>query len=118
MGHRRFWNDALPDVMGAFRTERNHCSLAEPRSVLLARQARARGGLCHRDPPIGTTIRRMQNCRRTVSIPQILLHSGHQHPEDDDIVLAQDVELAYTRSYGSLRVRFDCIRPFADSISW
>jgi len=41
----------------------------------------------------------------------------HQHPEGDNIVLAHDVERAFTRNYGDLRVRFDGIRSFADSIS-
>jgi len=39
------------------------------------------------------------------------------HPEGDNIVLAHDVERAFTRNYGDLRVRFDGIRSFADSIS-
>jgi hypothetical protein len=41
----------------------------------------------------------------------------HQHPEGDNIVLAHDVERAFTRNYGDLRVRVDGIRSFADSIS-
>src|SRR6266436_2715801 len=41
----------------------------------------------------------------------------HQHPEGDNIVLAHDVERAFTRNYGDLRVHFDGIRSFADSIS-
>jgi len=40
-----------------------------------------------------------------------------KHPEGDNIVLAHDVERAFTRNYGDLRVRFDGIRSFADSIS-
>jgi predicted AAA+ superfamily ATPase len=41
----------------------------------------------------------------------------HQHPEGENLVLAHDVERAFTRSYGDLRVRFDNLRSFADSIS-
>lgn len=40
-----------------------------------------------------------------------------QHPEGENLVLARDVERTFTRNYGALKVRFDTIRSFADSIS-
>jgi predicted AAA+ superfamily ATPase len=40
-----------------------------------------------------------------------------QHPEGENLVLARDVERTFTRSYGALKIRFDTIRSFADSIS-
>ena len=46
-----------------------------------------------------------------------LIAFRYQHPEGDNLVLAHDVERAFTRSYGDLRVRFDGIRSFADSLS-
>jgi predicted AAA+ superfamily ATPase len=49
--------------------------------------------------------------------PTNLVAFRHQHPEGDNIVLAHDVERAFTRNYGDLRVRFDSVRSFADSIS-
>jgi len=49
--------------------------------------------------------------------PTNLVAFRYQHPEGDNLVLAHDVERAFTRSYGDLRVRFDGIRSFADSIS-
>jgi predicted AAA+ superfamily ATPase len=49
--------------------------------------------------------------------PTNLVAFRHQHPEGDNIVLAHDVERAFTRNYGDLRVRFDGIRSFADSVS-
>ncbi len=49
--------------------------------------------------------------------PTNLLAFRYQHPEGDNLVLAHDVERAFTRSYGDLRVRFDGIRSFADSFS-
>ena len=55
--------------------------------------------------------------RETISIPQISLHSGTNIRRGDNLVLAHDVERAFTRSHGNLRVRFDGIRSFADSIS-
>jgi hypothetical protein len=41
----------------------------------------------------------------------------NQHPEGENLVLAQDVERTFTRTYGTLKIRFDNIRSFADSIS-
>ncbi len=49
--------------------------------------------------------------------PTNLVAFRYQHPEGDNLVLARDVERAFTRSYGDLRVRFDGLRSFADSIS-
>ena len=49
--------------------------------------------------------------------PTNLIAFRYQHPEGDNLVLAHDVERAFTRSYGDLRVRFDGIRSFADSLS-
>ncbi|OLE14313.1 MAG: hypothetical protein AUG89_02460 [Acidobacteria bacterium 13_1_20CM_4_56_7] len=49
--------------------------------------------------------------------PTNLVAFRYQHPEGDNLVLAHDVERAFTRSYGDLRVRFDGIRSFADSLS-
>jgi predicted AAA+ superfamily ATPase len=49
--------------------------------------------------------------------PTNLVAFRHQHSEGDNIVLAHDVERAFIRNYGDLRVRFDGIRSFADSIS-
>src|SRR5215831_5205156 len=40
-----------------------------------------------------------------------------QHPEGENLVLAHDVERTFTRSYGALKIHFDGIRSFADSIS-
>jgi uncharacterized protein len=41
----------------------------------------------------------------------------HQHPEGINLVLAHDVERAFTQSYRGLNVRFESLRSFADSIS-
>jgi hypothetical protein len=41
----------------------------------------------------------------------------HQHPEGNNLVLAHDVERAFTQRYGNLNVRFQSLRSFADSIS-
>ena len=49
--------------------------------------------------------------------PTNLIAFRYQHPEGENFVLAHDVERAFTRSYGDLRVRFDGLRSFADSIS-
>ena len=49
--------------------------------------------------------------------PTNLVAFRYQHPEGDNLVLAHDVERAFTRSYGDLKVRFDGFRSFADSIS-
>jgi predicted AAA+ superfamily ATPase len=49
--------------------------------------------------------------------PTNLVAFRHQHSEGDNIVLAHDVKRAFIRNYGDLRVRFDGIRSFADSIS-
>jgi len=73
----------------------NYGALAEPGSVLLARQARARGGLCHRDPPKETSSHRVQMGPHTISIPQISLHSGTNIRKATTLVLAHDVERAF-----------------------
>jgi hypothetical protein len=49
--------------------------------------------------------------------PTNLLAFRYQHPEGDNLVVAHDVERVFTRSDGDLRVRFDGIRSFADSLS-
>jgi uncharacterized protein len=40
----------------------------------------------------------------------------NQHPEGKNVVIAQDVDRAYTRRCGKLTVRFEGLRGFADSI--
>jgi predicted AAA+ superfamily ATPase len=40
----------------------------------------------------------------------------HQHPDGNNLVLAHDVERAFTQNYGKLKVRFESLRSFADSI--
>jgi uncharacterized protein len=40
-----------------------------------------------------------------------------QHPEGENIVVAQDVGRAFSRTFGDLRVRFDSLDAFADSVS-
>jgi len=49
--------------------------------------------------------------------PTNLVAFRHQHPQGANIVLAHDAERAFIRNYGDLRVRFDGLRSFADSIS-
>jgi hypothetical protein len=49
--------------------------------------------------------------------PTNLMAFRYQHPEGENLVLAHDMECAFARKYGDLRVRFDGIRSFADSIS-
>jgi len=49
--------------------------------------------------------------------PNNLQAFRHQHPEGNNLVLAHDVERAFTQSYGDLNVRFQSLRSFADSIS-
>jgi uncharacterized protein len=41
----------------------------------------------------------------------------HQHPEGDNLVLAHDVERTFTHTYGGLKVRFEALRSFANSVS-
>jgi uncharacterized protein len=41
-----------------------------------------------------------------------------QHPEGHNLVLAHDVERAFTQKYGNLSVRFQNLRSFADSVSF
>lgn len=50
--------------------------------------------------------------------PKNLQAFRHQHPEGNNLVLAHDVERAFTQSYGDLNVRFQSLRSFADSISF
>ena len=40
-----------------------------------------------------------------------------QHPQGENVVLAADVKKAYQSSYGTLRVRFEPLGPFADGLS-
>ncbi len=49
--------------------------------------------------------------------PTNVMAFRHQHPQGENVVLAHDVERAFTRSLGSLRVRFESLRSFANSIS-
>jgi predicted AAA+ superfamily ATPase len=49
--------------------------------------------------------------------PKNLQAFRHQHPEGDNFVLAHDVERPFTQSYKTLKVRFETLRSFADSIS-
>jgi len=39
-----------------------------------------------------------------------------QHPEGENVVVAQDVGRAFTRSFGDLRVRFESLNAFADAV--
>jgi predicted AAA+ superfamily ATPase len=41
----------------------------------------------------------------------------HQHPGGNNLVLAHDVERPFIRNYGDLKVRFESLRSFTDSIS-
>jgi predicted AAA+ superfamily ATPase len=49
--------------------------------------------------------------------PKNLIAFRHQHPEGDNLVIAHDVDRAFSRSYGDLRVRFEGLRSFADLLS-
>jgi hypothetical protein len=49
--------------------------------------------------------------------PTNLIAFRYQHPEGENLVLAHDVERAFTRGYGDLTVHFDGLRSFADAIS-
>lgn len=49
--------------------------------------------------------------------PTNIIAFRHQHPEGDNLVLANDVERAFSRAYGDIRVRFEGLRSFADAIS-
>jgi predicted AAA+ superfamily ATPase len=49
--------------------------------------------------------------------PKNLIAFRHQHPEGDNLVIANDVDRAFSRTYGGLRVRFDNLRSFADLLS-
>ena len=40
-----------------------------------------------------------------------------QHPQGENVVLAADVDQGFTRHYGELRVRFESLRSFAESLS-
>jgi len=40
----------------------------------------------------------------------------HQHPEGENVVVAQDVDRTFTRTFGDLRVRFEGLEAFADSV--
>lgn len=40
----------------------------------------------------------------------------HQHPEGENVILANDVERAFTRNYGELKVRFASLPSFASSL--
>jgi hypothetical protein len=51
------------------------------------------------------------SCWRSISVTAFQFF--RYGPEGDYLVLAHDVERAYTRSYGDLRVRFEGLRPFA-----
>lgn len=49
--------------------------------------------------------------------PTNLTAFRHQHPEGENVILANDVERAFTRSYGEINVRFDNLPSFASSLS-
>jgi uncharacterized protein len=49
--------------------------------------------------------------------PKNLIAFRHQHPEGDNLVIAHDVDRAFSRSYADLRLRFDDLRSFADRLS-
>jgi hypothetical protein len=49
--------------------------------------------------------------------PSNLSAFRRQHPEGENIVLAHDVDRAFTRSYGDLKFRFDNLPFFARSLS-
>jgi hypothetical protein len=40
----------------------------------------------------------------------------HQHPPGENVVLAQDVDRAFTQTFGDLRVRFESLDSFANSL--
>lgn len=40
-----------------------------------------------------------------------------QHPDGDNVVLAEDIDRSFTRSYGSLKVRFESLAQFADQLA-
>ena len=41
----------------------------------------------------------------------------YQHPEGENIVVAQDVERAFSRTFGTLRVRFESLQAFAHAVA-
>jgi uncharacterized protein len=49
--------------------------------------------------------------------PTNLTAFRHQHPEGENVILANDVERAFTRSNGELNMRFDNLPSFARSLS-
>ncbi len=40
-----------------------------------------------------------------------------QHPDGDNVVLAEDVDRSFTRSYGPLKLRFESLSQFADQLA-
>jgi len=46
-----------------------------------------------------------------------LVHAGYKNPEGDNLVLAHDVDRIFMEKYGDLKVRFQSLRSFADSLS-
>ena len=49
--------------------------------------------------------------------PANLIALRHQHPEGENIVLTHDVERAFSRTYGALKVRFQSLRSFAELLA-
>ena len=49
--------------------------------------------------------------------PTNLLAFRHQHPEGDNVVVAQDVERTFTRTFVGLDVRFESVDAFAESVA-
>jgi hypothetical protein len=41
----------------------------------------------------------------------------HQHPEGGNVVVAQDIERAFSRNIGDLKVRFESFDAFAASVA-
>ena len=67
----------------------------------------------HRDRPVAI------ECKWSANgfDPKNLQAFRHQHPEGDNFVLAHDVDRSFIRNYGDLKVRFEALRSFADSLS-
>jgi hypothetical protein len=40
-----------------------------------------------------------------------------QHPAGENVVVAQDVDRAFSRTFGELRVRFESLDAFAESVA-
>jgi predicted AAA+ superfamily ATPase len=49
--------------------------------------------------------------------PANLAAFRRQHPEGENVVLAEDVKRSFTRSYGALSVRFEPLEAFVNGLS-